>query len=58
MKSFVDQFGYAIQTVADVRPAAELMRDAAAAMGGFRVAALDNIATGGAMLDEQGQDLC
>lgn len=57
MKSIVDQFGYAIQTVADIRPAAELMRDAAAAMGGFRVAALDNIATGNAMLDEGGRDL-
>lgn len=57
MKSFIDQFAYAIQTVEDIRPAAERMRDAGAAMGGFRVAALDNISTGQPMTDADGADL-
>lgn len=54
MGSFAERFPFRIQSAEDIRPAAEQMRDAGLALGGFRVIACDNIASKQPMTDASG----
>jgi DNA-binding CsgD family transcriptional regulator len=57
MSDIVADYSYAIRTIADVRPAAVKLKELGFRMGGFRVAACDNIASKQPMLDADGNVL-
>jgi DNA-binding CsgD family transcriptional regulator len=57
VRNLAERFAVNLKTAADIRPAAELLRDLAWEAGRFRVAMCDNIATKQPMVDAQGNVL-